>query len=108
MVEHEPGNQRGEDFIGKSNLKHRRIVGTYPRIMPAAELYRKPLADPNPKLLCNGSRGQRIIINMGMIACDLGDRPRSGRSFYPTHQRAPLLVWRTQSASADALPLGML
>ena len=54
MVEHQPGYQRRENFIGKGNLKHRRIVGTHVRIMPAAELDRKSLADRDAELLWNG------------------------------------------------------
>lgn len=53
MIEHEPGYQRREDFLGKSNLKHRRIVGTHPSIVPAAELDRKSFADPDAELLRN-------------------------------------------------------
>src|ERR1700733_3475750 len=90
MVQHEPRYQCREDLVGKSNLKHRRIVGTDLCIVPAAELYREPLADPDAELLRDGSCGQRIIIDMGMIACDLGDRPRSGSSLYLTHERAVL------------------
>ena len=71
VVEHQPGHQFGKYLPGKGHLIHGLVVRTDLDVVPAPERDREALADPGAQLLGLGPRRRRIVIDMGVVACDL-------------------------------------
>src|SRR5215210_4361391 len=78
MIEHQPGHDASKQLRGKGHLEHRLVMGTYFDIVPAPQGHRKSLGYPCAQALGFQAGRCRIIVDMGMIACDLGDGSRGG------------------------------
>src|SRR6478672_13884617 len=93
MVEHQPRHQGRKQLCGKRHLIHRLVVGTYLDVMPASERDGKPFADPAAQPLGLGARRRRVVIDMGMVACDLAQRSREVSFWQIAHlKKSPFSV----------------
>src|SRR6185437_822151 len=109
MVEHQPGHQLGEDLPGKCDLIHRLVVWADLDIVPAPERHRKALADPPAQLLRLAARRCRIIVDVGVEACDFAVWPRGSSLTHVDGPLAPALVadlWTRENMLARPLLRG--
>lgn len=77
VIEHQPRHQAREDVLAKRDLDHRAIMRADPDIVPAADLHSKALADPPHQPFSRGARRRRVVVDVRMIARDLGERARA-------------------------------
>ena len=78
MVQHQPRHQGREHLLGERDLVHRLIVRPDLDVMPVAEPHHEAFADQGAQPLGGRARGRRIVIDVGVVARDLGQRPRRG------------------------------
>src|SRR4051794_21649256 len=94
MIEHQPRHKHRKYVRGKGDLKHGLVMRTYHDVVPTSQGHGKTFADPSAQALGLGACRRRIVVDMGMIACDLGNRSRAvalGQLGTPNAFRLP---WR--------------
>ena len=79
VVEHQPWHELRKDFLRKGDLVHGLIMRADLDVMPAPERDGKALAHPVAQPLGGRARRRRIVIDVGVIACDLVERARALR-----------------------------
>src|SRR5947207_6525654 len=77
VVEHQPWHELRKDFLRKGDLVHGLIMRADLDVVPAPERDGKALAHPVAQPLGVTARGGWIVVDMGVIACDLAGRARS-------------------------------
>ncbi len=73
-VQHQPGHDGGEQRRAEGDLEHRASVRPDGGLVPAPEPHAEPLGDPPAQGLGLVPRRRGVVIDVGVIAPDLGDR----------------------------------
>lgn len=89
MVQHQPGDERGEDFGGEGDLVHGLLVRADRLVAPVAEAHAKTLADALAQPFGMPALRLIAVIDVGVIAGDFRKRSRIVRPGF-VHRAAPL------------------